>query len=223
MSEELFRRFNLNGEINKSRLTINMAAQNSQLEVLGVPKDPVEITSFNNKDSQQRPITYQVLPVIIQNLQFPVLFSWKDIDRLNTVLSLKNYTMETSKYASVFPVVGAPRPPAAVHICKDVVIPPTSKMLVPITIVGAKAVDEMQFEPDVNVILQNSVIMGCTIDKLNHQKQMAVQVWNASNVPNQLKDNMRLGQAECLSTVMSYALDATAIYALQTNSDLLKA
>ena len=65
--------------------------------------------------------------------------------------------------------------------------------------------------------------MGCTIDELNDQKQMAVQVWNSSNVLIQLKNNMRLGQAECLSTVMSYALDATAAYALQTNSDLLKA
>ena len=155
MSEELFRRFNPNGEINKSRLTINTAAQDSQLEVLGVPTDPVEITFFNNKDSQQRPIVYRVLPVIIQNLQFPVLFSWKDMDRLNTVLSLKNYTvtMETSKYTSVFPLVGAPRPAAAVHLCKDVVIPPTSKMMVPITVVGGKTGDEMQFEPDFNVIL----------------------------------------------------------------------
>ena len=225
MSEDLFRRFSPDGEINKSRLTINTAAQNSQLEVLGVPKDPVEITFYNNKDSLQQPIIYRVLPIIISNLQFPVLFSWKDMDRLDTVISLKDYTvtMETSKHASVFPLVGAPRPPAAVHLCKDVVIPPTSKMMVPVTVVGAKAGDEMQFEPDVNVILRDSVIMGCTIDELNDQKQMAVQMWNASNVPIRLKNNLRLGEAECLSTVMSYALESTAAYALQANSDLLKA
>ena len=38
-----------------------------------------------------------------------------------------------------------------------------------------------------------------------------------------LKNNLRLGNAECLSTVMSYALESTAAYALQANSDLLKA
>ena len=46
MSEDLFRRFNPDGELKKAHLTINTAAQGSQLEVLGVPKDPVEIEFF---------------------------------------------------------------------------------------------------------------------------------------------------------------------------------
>ena len=42
MSEDLFRRFNLDGELKKAHLTIDTTAQGSQLEVLAIPKDPVE-------------------------------------------------------------------------------------------------------------------------------------------------------------------------------------
>ena len=65
--------------------------------------------------------------------------------------------------------------------------------------------------------------MCCTVDELNEDKQMGVEVWNPSPVPLRLKNNLVLGQAECLSTVMTYKIDAEAAYALQENSSLIKA
>ena len=95
--------------------------------------------------------------------------------------------------------------------------------MVPVTVVGGKVGDEMQFEPDFNVILQKSLIMCCTLAELNEDKQMGVELWNPSAVPVRLKNNFQLGRAEYLSTVMTYKVDAEAAYALQENSSLLKA
>ena len=128
MSEDLFRRFNPDGELKKAHLTINTAAQGSQLEVLGVPKDPVEIEFFNPKGKSEKSIHYRVLPVVIKNLQFPVLLGWKDLKmlRANVDLETDEVTMKTSNRSATFPLTGAPRRPAAAHVCKDVVIPPSS-------------------------------------------------------------------------------------------------
>ena len=226
MSEELYRRINPTGEVRSAKMTINTAAKDSQLEVVGVPRDPIDITFFNPELPKQHTVTYTVKPIIIRGLQFPVLLSGRDMKQLGGNIDLKEdvFTLRTKSGASHYPLVGAPRKPSAVHLCETVTVPPGHATHVPVTVIGGTEDEEVQVEPDIRIIINKCILMAPTIDRLNHQKQMAIRVWNATNYPVTLKNNTQLGEAQSLSTVKQIPKDfVSEVNALSTNSELQKA
>ena len=225
MSEDLYRRIHPNGEVNPVKMTVNTAAQGAQLEVMGVPTKEIEMEFYNTVDPDQDKIYYRVQPVIIRNLQFPCLLSENDLEKLkaNVDFETKSVHMRTKKGTSTFNLVGAPRRPTSVHLCSDVVIPPCNEVISMVTVKGGQEGDEMQFDPDINVILNKSVMMIVTVAHLNKKKQMPVRIINPSNVPVTLKNNQRLGEAETLSSVANCSLQFLETFALAKNSDLKEA
>ena len=95
--------------------------------------------------------------------------------------------------------------------------------MVMVTVKGGEEGDKMQFEPDMNVILEKSVVMCCTVGHLSKKKQMRVRLYNPLNVPVRFKNKARLGEAQTLSSLMNCCVGFVDTFALAENSDLLKA
>jgi len=94
-----------------------------------VPTEPVELVFYNATTPDHKNIIYRVAPVVMRNLQFPVLLSWKDLKKLKANINIETnvVTMRHKLGSSFYPLVGAPRKPSDVHLCEDVIIPPGSE------------------------------------------------------------------------------------------------
>ena len=225
MSEELYRTIDPEGEIKPARMNISTAAQGSKLEVLGVPANPIEIVFYNPQQPKQWNTVYRVVPVIIRNLQFPVLLSWKDLKRLKASIDIhrNEVTLRHKSMSSSYPLVGAPRKPQPVHMCESVTVPPESEMLVPVTVVQGQPGDEVQVNPNLDIIDEKSLLMVPVIDRLNDKKQMAMRVWNSTRLPITLENNTKMGTAESLAVVMQVDSEYVDVNALTQNTQLQKA
>ena len=225
MSEELFHRINPNGELKPVKLSVNTADKDSKLEVLGTPTQPIEMEFYEPNDGKQHKIRYRCLPVIIRNLQFPCLLSTGDLEQLQASVDFKTHTvtMYNKHGPSTYNMVGAPRKPADAYLCEDVTIKPQHEVMVMVTVKGGEEGDEMQFDPSINVILENSVLMCCTVGHLSKKKQMPVRLYNPSNVPVRFRNKARLGEAQTLSSLMNCSVGFVDTFALAENSDLQKA
>ena len=132
-------------------------------------------------------------------------------------------TMYNKHGPSTYNMVGAPRKPADAYLCEDVTIKPQHEVMVMVTVKGGEEGDEMQFDPSINVILENSVLMCCTVGHLSKKKQMPVRLYNPSNVPVRFRNKARLGEAQTLSSLMNCSVGFVDTFALAENSDLQKA
>ena len=123
MAENIYRQLDPTGELEEIDINITGAAKDSKLEILGIPTKPVEVKFYNPENPNQKNIRYDMYPIVIRNLTFPLLLSWQDLKTLKAHIDIENdeLVINGPQGPVLYPLVGAPRKPTATRTCGEVI------------------------------------------------------------------------------------------------------
>ena len=227
MSEKQFRDVDPNGELQPIDLTVTGAATNSSLEVLGKPKKPIEVTFYNASDKKQSNIVYHMRPIVVRNLAFPLLLSWSDLKALKAHINIESnqIVINGPNGPSTYPLVGAPRTPTSARTCGTVTIQPRTEGHIMVNMKNSKVGDEVIVDPSEEFILKSELLAASVICHVNADRQVPVRVYNPSDQPILVKNNVCVGIGTTKSALVNMAIEniELSVNATNINTDLLTA
>ena len=212
INELIFRSMCPNGVLDPVDANITGAGTKQYLTCVGRPKEPLEL-QFYDKDSQQS-VIYRFRPLVIRNLQLPLLLSNKDLYKIGAVINVRRniltLDLSESKVLSM-PLTDLPTrvkfsglrtgktPHGIGRSTNDIVLRPGQETVFQVAVSPKefKVGDEVSVEmlPEIK---ESGLLDTCVIDRVRPNFKVHVRVFNANDTTVTLPFNSQVAEVASL-------------------------
>ena len=188
--------------------TFTTAGKGQRLKPLGVLEKPVEIEFFSPNNDEKRIKRCKIQPVIVQNLAYNILFSFRDLAdfgcKINPLRNQECLEFHQFKPPLIIPMFEKRKHQmmATVHSCQKIKIKPGTEVVFPATSgfsENLKSVNNINrpvfFEPDDEEFHKAGLMALGSIDKIGEKDQIRVRAWNPTENMITIPCHTALGKA----------------------------
>ena len=194
INELIFRSMSPTGELESVQTSITGAGQKQFLTCVGRPKEPLEL-QFYDKESKNA-LIYRFRPLVIRNLQLPLLLSSNDLARIGAVIDVRRniVTLKTpNKRIIRMPLTDLPtgvrissprtgKPPVGIgHSTNNVILGPNEECVFQVAV----SPDSFAIGDEVSVEMtpefkEAGLLDTCVVDRVRKDFKVHLRAYNAT-------------------------------------------